>query len=304
MGIPPQTPVLGGLPMAFAQACRQARSDMDLLDRCREALIQQFDNKEIYFTLSTSGREVRQGPEATDGPGLVEVCRCTVGETELRITATAKLSQALRPVAAHLALGLTMVLELQSVLLERQASLDDAVFQLRALRQVARLLSSVHSTEETEHLVLDFMAEVFFAWWACLYRPAGNVFVPRSFRSLDRERAPAQVDRDRLEKVLPLGTGVADSGEVELSAMLPPGTELVVPLDAGGERLAILLLGARLNGHPYGRAERDLAGTLSFAAAIALKNAELVERLQSAASTDELTGLFNRRALEERLLAE
>src|SRR5437867_707065 len=206
MGIPPQTPVLGGLPMAFAQACRQARSDMELLDRCREALIQQFDNKEIYFTLSTSGREVRQGPEATDGPGLVEVCRCTVGETELRITATAKLSQALRPVAAHLALGLTMVLELQSVLLERQASLDDAVFQLRALRQVARLLSSVHSTEETEHLVLDFMAEVFFAWWACLYRREGETYAPSVFRSLNDRLRPAPIDRVALDQALPPGS--------------------------------------------------------------------------------------------------
>jgi diguanylate cyclase (GGDEF)-like protein len=197
-----------------------------------------------------------------------------------------------------------VVLELQSVLLERQAALDDAVFQLRALRQVARLLSSVHSTEETEHLVLDFMAEVFFAWWACLYRPEDGAFLPRCFRSLDRDRAPDHIDTERLERALPLGTGVADTGEVELDALLPAGTEMVVPLDAGGERLALLLLGSRLNGQPYRRAERDLAGTLSFAAAIALKNAELVERLQSAATTDELTGLFNRRALEERLQAE
>src|SRR5947208_10979170 len=134
MGVQPQTPVLGGLPMAFAQACRQARSDVELLDRCREALIQQFNNDEIYFSVSAAGREIRQAGEATDSPGLVEVCRCTVGETELRITATSKVSQSLRPVAAHLALGLTMVLELQAVLLERQADLDDAVFQLRALR--------------------------------------------------------------------------------------------------------------------------------------------------------------------------
>jgi len=37
---------------------------------------------------------------------------------------------------------------------------------------------------------------------------------------------------------------------------------------------------------------------------IALKNSELVTQLQSAATTDELTGLYNRRALEERLGAE
>jgi diguanylate cyclase (GGDEF)-like protein len=82
------------------------------------------------------------------------------------------------------------------------------------------------------------------------------------------------------------------------------GAELVVPLDAGSERMAVLVLGSRISNKGYARAELELAGTLSFAAAIALKNSELVEQLHSAATTDELTGLYNRRALEERLAAE
>jgi diguanylate cyclase (GGDEF)-like protein len=101
-----------------------------------------------------------------------------------------------------------------------------------------------------------------------------------------------------------MGTGIADAAEVSLAVLLPTGTQMVVPFDAGGERVGVLLLGPRLNGLDYGRAERDLAATLAFAGAIALKNAELVERLQSAATTDQLTGLFNRRALQERLEAE
>jgi diguanylate cyclase (GGDEF)-like protein len=107
-----------------------------------------------------------------------------------------------------------------------------------------------------------------------------------------------------LDAALPCGSAVTDASEVSISALVPPETELVIPLDAGNERMALLLLGPRLNRLVYGRAERDLAGTLSFAAAIALKNSELVERLHSAATTDELTGLLNRRALEERLEAE
>ena len=74
--------------------------------------------------------------------------------------------------------------------------------------------------------------------------------------------------------------------------------------DLGAERMAVLILGSRISDKLYGRAEFELAGTLSFAAAIALKNSELVEQLHSAATTDELTGLYNRRALEERLAAE
>jgi diguanylate cyclase (GGDEF)-like protein len=162
----------------------------------------------------------------------------------------------------------------------------------------------VHSTEETEHLILDFVAEVFFAWWACLYRPENGQYHPKRYRALDQTGVPAPIPASRLDEALPSGSAVTDADEVGLGSFLPVGTSLVVPLDAGSERLALVLLGPRLNQLTYGRAERDLAGTLSFAAAIALKNAELVERLHSAATTDELTGLFNRRALEERLEAE
>ncbi|MEO8450150.1 MAG: GGDEF domain-containing protein [Gemmatimonadota bacterium] len=291
------------LPSAFAQACRQSRSDVELFERCREALVQRFQSERIWFAVETAGDRRQVGLDA----GLleaVEVARCESGATTLHVLAGPELVDRLHGVAAPLALGLSVVLELRSVLLDRQAALDDAVFQLRALRQVARLLSSVHSTDETEQLVLDFMAEVFFAWWACLYRPAGAAFLPKHFRSLDKDRAPASIGRTELEQALPLGIGVTDAEDLGLGVLLPAGTEMVVPLDAGGERLALLLLGSRLNGTKYGRAERDLAATLSFAAAIALKNAELVERLQNQATTDDLTGLFNRRAIEERLDAE
>ena len=207
-------------------------------------------------------------------------------------------------VALPLAHGLSVVAELRSVLMERQAALDDATFQLRALRQVARLLSSVHSSAETEQLILDFMAEVFFTWWACLLRPVGDAYEPRIFRSLDDRIRPGPIVRTLLDTVLPAGAGATGGREIAVAALAPPTTELVVPLDAGTERLAVLLLGPRLNEHRYGPAELDLAGTLSFAAAIALKNAHLVEQLQTAANTDELTALLNRRALEERLGAE
>ncbi len=295
---------VSGLPSAFAQACRVSRSEPELLERCRRELVDRLETDRVWLTIRTAAAEPRVfGP---DGEGVtpVEVARWLSGTTELVISVGLEDAQAVQAFAMPLAFGLSLVLDLRSVLLDRQLALDDAVFQLRALRQVARLLSSAHSTDETEHLVLDFMAEVFFSWWACLYRPSGAAFVPRSVRSLDRDRVPESIGREDLETVVPLGSGIADPREVGLAPLLPNGTELMIPLDSGGERVAVLLLGARLNGLAYGRAERDLASTLAFAGAIALKNAELVERLQNAATTDQLTGLFNRRALEERLEAE
>ena len=293
-----------GLTSAFALACRQSRTEGELLERCRRLLAERLQTDHVWLSVQTCDQPAQLiGPDP-EGRPLAELIRQINGGSTIIISTTEQLLDGFKGLAHQLGFGIGLVVELRNVLLERQLSLDDAVFQLRALRQVARLLSSAHSTEESEHLVLDFMAEVFFAWWACLYRPSGAAFVPQSFRSLDRERAPASVDRQRLEQALPLGSGVADAREIGLASLLPVGTELIIPFDVAGERVGVLLLGPRLNNLAYAKAERDLASTLAFAGAIALKNAELVERLQSAATTDQLTGLFNRRALEERLEAE
>ena len=295
---------LGTLPSAFAAACRLSRTDAELFERCRDALVGRFHSTAIWFDVSTPlGALPRVGP-AEGAESAVAVARIRSGETEVVIRASPELSEEVRQVALPLAHGLSVVVELRTVLMERQSALDDATFQLRALRQVARLLSSVHSSAETEQLILDFMAEVFFTWWACLLRPGGDAYEPRIFRSLDERIRPGPVTRALLDAVLPAGAGATGGRDAAVAALAPPTTELVVPLDAGAERLAVLLLGPRLNDRPYGPAELDLAGTLSFAAAIALKNAHLVEQLQTAANTDELTTLLNRRALEERLGAE
>src|SRR5690606_26342451 len=136
------------------------------------------------------------------------------GHPELAIFAGPEQAPVVRSAALALALGLSVTLELRSVLASRQAELDDAAFQLRALRQVARLLSSVHSTEETEVLVMDFMAEVFFAWWACLYRAQSDRYLPIRFRALNQQEGPVPIDRDRLDAVLPIGSQVSEGEDV------------------------------------------------------------------------------------------
>jgi diguanylate cyclase (GGDEF)-like protein len=303
MALTPAT-ALANLPSAFAAACRLSRTEGELFERCRVALVRRFQSERIWFTLVSSSETLPRVGPAEGFEEAIEIARLGSGETEVLIHADPAVAGDMRAVAMPLASGLSVVLELRSILLERQAALDDAVFQLRALRQVARLLSSVHSTEETEQLILDFMAEVFFAWWACLYRPEGAGYAPKVFRSLNDRLRPAPIDKAALDQALPAGSASAGADDVAVASLVGPGAELVVPLDAGAERMAVLVLGSRISDKLYGRAELELAGTLSFAAAIALKNSELVEQLHSAATTDELTGLYNRRALEERLAAE
>ena len=192
------TPVtaLASIPSAFAAACRLSRTEGELFERCRVALVRRFRSERIWFGMVSGAQTLPRVGPADGFDGAVEVARLGSGESEVVIHADAEVAGEMRAVAMPLALGLSVVLELRSILLERQAALDDAVFQLRALRQVARLLSSVHSIEDTEQLILDFMAEVFFAWWACLYRPEGDSYAPKVFRSLNDRLRPG-ADRPR-----------------------------------------------------------------------------------------------------------
>ncbi len=300
----PSAVSLSQLPSAFAAAVRSSRSEGELFERCRAVLVDRFGSSQIWFSVKgTDETPIQLGPEEGTEQA-VEVARLSAGATEVVISAERRLAQDLRGSAMSLALGLGVVAELRSVLLERQSAMDDAVFQLRALRQVARLLSSVHSTEETEQLVLDFMAEVFFAWWACLYRPAGDNYASKVSRAPQDASHCQEIPRLELDAALPAGSASTGIADASVARLLNDGAELVVPLDAGAERMAVLVLGPRINKQPYGLGEHELASTLAFAAAIALKNAELVEQLHSMATTDELTGLYNRRALEDRLAAE
>jgi len=300
----PALSTLAPLSSAFAAACRHARSDGELFERCREALVQRFGSEQIWMDVSSPGALLTLPPPPAWLPEAVEVIRLSSGQTQLAIMTTPALAPQLRPHAVPVALGLSVMLELHSVLRERQAELDDAVFQLRALRQVARLLSSVHSTEETENLILDFMAEVFFCWWGCLYRPGEADYIPKVVRSLKGAMSLTPIPKAALDQALPSGSPVSLAEDAGIARLLPPTSHVVVSLDAGAERLALLVLGPRLHDQRFGQSEAELASTLAFAAAIALKNAQLVEQLQSAATTDSLTGLFNRRAMAERLEAE
>jgi len=304
MGTSPSPAPLSPIPTAFAEACRVSRTDAELFERCRDVLVHRFGSEKIWFTITSPRGPDRRIGAAAGYEDAREVAHVESGETVLTIAADPGVAERVRADALPLGWGLLVTMELRSVLHERQADLEDAVFQLRALRQVARLLSSVHSTEETEHLIVDFTAEVFITSWACLYRQRGKEYLPVAFRSREEVPPPLGISREQLDQVLPLGGSAAACDDPPLAAVVAPGTQLVVPLDAGPERMAVLAFGPRVTGQRLGTAELELAGTLSFAAAIALKNAALVEELHSAATTDQLTGLYNRRALEERLRAE
>ena len=82
--------------------------------------------------------------------------------------------------------------------------------------------------------------------------------------------------------------------------LVPPAMPslLVLPLAVHEKALGTLVLGSRRR-HAFGDAVRPTLEVLASHVAVSLANARLVKRLEELATTDGLTGLFNKRALIE-----
>ncbi|HYP23105.1 MAG TPA: sensor domain-containing diguanylate cyclase [Actinomycetota bacterium] len=110
---------------------------------------------------------------------------------------------------------------------------------------------------------------------------------------------------------------VAQGRETTLVTDLDPGTDgviaellpgardlLVTPLIADGNQLGVLVVEQRRRGHRLERRVLSTIGQFSSHAALALRNAWLLEEVRKMADTDGLTGLANRRSFEDALDGE
>lgn len=183
--------------------------------------------------------------------------------------------------------------------------LDQLRFHLNALQQVARTLSVVRGAEETERLVLDSVGEVFFAWWAALYHTDGEQYTCRAIRSLRGESVayaiPARVVR---AIAAPGDPPVIPSEDAEIRDHVPAEVAVLAPLDFGEGGAGLLMLGRRMTEAPYESSDLALLRALADSSAIALRNAELLDRLRAQATIDPLTGCHNRRGFDEILATE
>ena len=107
---------------------------------------------------------------------------------------------------------------------------------------------------------------------------------------------------------------VADRRETIVVSDLDPGTDgpiasllpgarnlLVTPLVADGKQLGILVVEQRRRGHRLEHRVQATLGQFGSHAALALRNAWLLEEVRRMADTDGLTGLENRRSFEMAL---
>jgi len=100
---------------------------------------------------------------------------------------------------------------------------------------------------------------------------------------------------------LPLRGQYDPSRQIVFSRTLKPPplpSLLVLPLLVHGRPLGTLVLGAE-RAHAFGDSARPTLEVLASHIAVSLENARLLKRLEEMATTDGLTGLFNKRALTE-----
>jgi len=224
------------------------------------------------------------------------------GEGELWTPDATELPPEVRDALAE---HLTRVWQVQELRAGQAAELDQLRFHLTALQQVARTLSVVRSLEETERLVLDSVGEVFFAWWAALYHTDGEQYTCRAVRSLRGESVayaiPARVVRS---VAMPGQPPVVPPQDAEIRDHVPAEVAVVAPLDFGDGDAGLLILGRRMTEAPYEAHDLALLRALADSSAIALRNAELLDRLRAQATIDPLTGCHNRRGFDEILGVE
>lgn len=186
------------------------------------------------------------------------------------------------------------------------SEIDSLRFHLGALQQVARTLSVMRGVEDTERIVLDFVREMFFAWWGALYRPGDDGdFVCRVEGSLRHNPIPLVLPAAAFNDELVHGNApFVLQPDSALAPLLPPDAAVIAPLELGETEHVLLVLGSRMNGQPYDTGSLTLLRALADSSAIALRNAHLLDRLRSRASIDALTGCLNRRGFNEVLETE
>lgn len=224
------------------------------------------------------------------------------GEGELWTAGPAELPD---EVKAALARHFARVWQVQELRAAQTLELDQLRFHLTALQQVARTLAVVRSLEETERLVLDSVGEVFFAWWAALYHTDGEQYTCRAVRSLRGESVAYAIPSRVVRQVAAPGQPpVIPPEDAEIRDHVPAEVAVVAPLDFGDGDAGLLILGRRMTEAPYEPHDIALLRALADSSAVALRNADLLDRLRAQATIDPLTGCHNRRGFDEILTLE
>jgi diguanylate cyclase (GGDEF)-like protein len=194
------------------------------------------------------------------------------------------------------------------------AAVDDKTERLRAMNEVALAVTSSLSLDAILDQVMRYGMPLAGARGVCIvfYDEITKSFGERIARGLSSAylAATAEAPDDMAAEVMRRGDYVAANDQ--------PGSAFALSAAARAEHIHSIVclplasekqqLGAiyfyRGEGEDFGFEDIELIRTFSHLAAHAIQNARLHERTVDLAETDALTGLYNRRKLEQRLREE
>jgi len=190
------------------------------------------------------------------------------------------------------------------------ADLADRRRRSDAIARFQSLLATSGSRDELVGVACEACRQVFPAAGAVYLREHGEIFVPVAWWEWPHERAPERKLLSRecraLSHALPhYSDGAPHCVECAhvRQAPSPVSRSLCLPLIAHGTNLGLLHLfvaGTGLEG-PLSRRDLETAQLVAAQLAVAIDNLALRESLRQQAMHDALTGLFNRRSLDELL---
>jgi hypothetical protein len=175
------------------------------------------------------------------------------------------------------------------------------VTQIAAIRRLASQLAHSGAPDELARVLVEELQRTLGAAWVALYRadPAGS-FSRRAVAGDGAVRLPPTIsgaDAVTLRRpITPLEERVVSSDALTVFG----GASIATALEDTESRLGWLVSGSRLDGTPYDRMDADLIALMCDIAVPRLAVAEFDAQFARAALTDQLTGLGNRRAFNER----
>jgi GGDEF domain-containing protein len=174
--------------------------------------------------------------------------------------------------------------------------------QMRVLHEVNLQIGALLDAEAVMQATVDALQRLVPATAAHIFLQEADSYEVQARVSWAPDGAPRPAPSSAAEQLIrdAMSTGLPRMESARDAASGVTITTLVVPLRAQGRELGGLCL-ERRDGPGFDEEATQLAELCAAASAAALANAALYEQSQRLALTDPLTGLYNRRSLEQLL---
>lgn len=192
--------------------------------------------------------------------------------------------------------------------------LEQRVINLATVQQIGNLLVSTLDGEKLLRSLVTYVGEVLSAKACALYtleEQTGCLRMRSSFgdspegaHALFPGQGSVGCVAERCVPLLIRDSAAHSDFDARFECYPEASSLLLAPLIAKGGLLGVLVVADRQSGQPYRDSDLEMLTLFASQAASALDNVRLYAKLERAATTDDLTGLANRRSFQEVLEKE